>query len=182
MPKLNADTRDRIKNLDNKSLQDIVIKMATRDKMVYDYVMVNYLDKEFGEEVLFEETKADLQKLFYKQYKGFSDQLRVANMLSACIKRINEFTKVSNNKVLEVELLIFVLDYPFSLPEDFFGTAFTKFDTKVATTVKRLINLVTKKLHEDYRLDYKEKINNYLEVLHKKSKHNDTVYNLPQKI
>lgn len=37
MSKLNADTRDKIKRLDKKALQDIVIKMASRDKMVYDY-------------------------------------------------------------------------------------------------------------------------------------------------
>lgn len=182
MPKLNADTKEQIKRLDKKALQDIVIKMASRDKMVFDYVKVNYLNKEFGEDELFEETKADLQQLFSKQYKGFTDQLRVANMLSACVKRINEFTKVSKNKVLEAELLIFILDYPFSLPEDFFGTTFTQFDTKVATIVKRLITLVTKRLHEDYRLDYKNKINGYLEFLHRNSNHNDLVYNLPHEI
>lgn len=182
MPKLNADTKEQIKRLDKKALQDIVIKMASRDKTVFDYVKVNYLDKEFGEDELFEETKADLQQLFSKQYKGFAEQLRVANMLSACIKRVNEFTKVSKNKVLEAELLIFILDYPFSLPDDFFGTAFTKFDTKVATIVKRLITLVTKRLHEDYKLDYKNKINGYLEFLHRNSNHNDTVYNLPLEI
>jgi hypothetical protein len=156
--------------------------MASKDKMVYDYIMINYLDKEFGEELLFEETKADLQKIFVKQYKGFTDQLRVANMLAACIKRINEFTKVSKNKVLEAELLVLVLEYPFSLPKDFFGTAFTQFDTKVATIVKRLITLVTKRLHEDLQLDYKDRINHYLEILHKYSQHNDTVYDLPEEI
>lgn len=39
-----------------------------------------------------------------------------------------------------------------------------------------------KKLHEDYRLDYKDKINGYLEILHKNANHNDTVYDLPLEI
>lgn len=118
MPKLNAETKEQIKRLDRKSLQDIVIKMASRDKRVYDYLLANYLDREFGEEDLLEETKAD----------------------------------------------------------------FTKYDTKVATIVKRLINIVTKKLHQDYKLDYKDAINRYLQVLHNRSPHNDTVYNLPKAI
>lgn len=183
MPKLNAETKEQIKRLDRKSLQDIVIKMASKDKMVYDYLLANYLDQEFGEEDLFEETKSDLVNLFQKTYKGYSEQLKLANMLSACVKRINEFTRISNNKVLEAELLMFILDEgPFSWSEDLFGTCFTKYDTKVATIVKRLINIVIKKLHEDYKLDYKDAINRYLQVLHNRSPHNDTVYNLPKAI
>ena len=95
MPRLNKETKEQIKQLDYKNLQDIVIKLASKEKSVYDYIVVNYLDKEFGEKELYEATKADLEVIFRKKHKGFSEQLQIANMLGACIKRINEFTKVS---------------------------------------------------------------------------------------
>ena len=182
MPRLDKETKERIKNLDYKELQDIVLKLATKEKSSYDYIFVNYLDKEFGEKELFEMAKADLEMIFLKRYKGFSEQLQIANMLGACIKRINEFTKISKNKLFEADLLLYVLEIPFSLTTNMFGTCFTQYDTKVAIIIKRLINVVTKKLHEDYRIEYDETINDYLKILHRTSSHIDTVYNLPKAI
>jgi hypothetical protein len=63
-----------------------------------------------------------------------------------------------------------------------FGTCFTQYDTKVAMIVKRLLNIVTKKMHEDYRIEYEETINEYLQILHRTSSHIDTIYNLPKAI
>lgn len=182
MPRLDKETKERIKRLDYKDLQDIVLSLASKEKTAYDYILLNYLDKESGEQDLFEVTKADLEIIFRKRHKGFSQELQIANMLGVCIKRINEFTKISKNKVIEAELLLYILQIPFSLTTDMFGTCFTQYDTKVAMIVKRLITIVTKKLHEDYKVEYEDKINEYLQVLHRTSNHIDTVYNLPKAI
>lgn len=182
MPRLDKTTKDQIKQLDHQSLQQIVLKLTSRDKSAYEYVLVNYIDKEQGEKELFEEVKADLELIFRKQHKGFSYQLQLANMLAKCVKRINEFTKTSNNKVSEAELLMHILKVPFSLNTDMFGTCFTQFDTRVAIILKRLINIVTKKLHEDYLIEYQDTINSYLEILHRTSGHINTVYQLPDEI
>jgi hypothetical protein len=144
--------------------------------------MINYLDKELGETDLFERAKADLEMIFRKRHKGFSQELQLANMLGACIKRINEFTAVSKNRSLEADLLLYVLEIPFSLPANMFGTCFTQYDTKVAMIVKRLITVVTKKLHEDYKAEYEDIINGYLEILHRRSNHIDSIYNMPKAI
>lgn len=63
-----------------------------------------------------------------------------------------------------------------------FGTCFTQYDTKVAMIVKRLITIVTKKLHPDYKVEYEDKINEYLQILHRTSNHIDPVYHLPKAI
>ena len=182
MPRLDKATKDRIKALEYAELQEIVLKLSSKEKSVYDYVFANYLDKEFGEKELFEAAKADLEIIFCKNYKGYTEELRSAKMLSACIKRINEFCKISKNKNFEADLLIHVLDVPFSMPSSMFGTCFTQFDSKVAMIVKRLVTLVTKKLHEDYLADYKITVNDYLNKLHGTSSHLNTVYNMPKAI
>jgi len=179
MPRLDKSTKEQISSLSYSELKEIVLKLASKDKMVYEFVFVNYLDKSLGAKELFEKAKSDLDYLFRKGYKGYSQQLRLANMLSACVKRINEFVKVCKNINYEVDLLMYVLDEVFSLPENTFGTCFTQFDSKVGVLLKRVINVVAKKLHEDYRMDYADQINVYLKRLLCTSSHIDSIYNLP---
>ncbi len=182
MPVIKKEIKDQIKRLPPNILAEIVIKTAAKEKSVYDFVYINYLNKVEGEQELFEATKDKINALFYKNHKGFSKQLQAKNMLSECVKTVGEFTKASKNKVFEADLLVYILDEVYSYPEDFFGTCFTSFDIRVAQTTKRLITLVTKKLHRDYFIEYQDKINHYLQILHNKSNHLDFIYDLPQKI
>ncbi len=182
MAKVNPEIISKIEKLSKKELEKLVLKAASKDKSFHDYLFVNFADKDFGENDLFKEAKSDIHKLFFKSYKGYSPQLQSANMLSACIKRINEFSKICKNKNLEADLLVFVLDEAFTHDPAFFGTCFTNFDYKAGLILKRLITLVTKKLHEDYLADYKEKINIYLSRLKSTSSHLDFIYHLPEKI
>lgn len=182
MPRIDAEIKEQIKKLDYHVLQEILIKLASKEKSVYDFLLVNYLDKELAERELFEDTKGDLEVIFRKRHKGFSEQLQMANMLGACIKRINEFTRISKNRVFEADLLLHILEIPFSECDKKFGTCFTQFDSKVALIVKRLVNVVTNKLHEDYRIEYEQTINDYLQILHRNSRHIETVNNLPKAI
>jgi len=103
-------------------------------------------------------------------------------MLTVAMKRVNEFTKVSKNKVYETDLILYVLIVPFSADERIFETCFTVFDSKVAQIVKRLITLVTTKLHPDYLADFQDTLNVYLKILHQRSGFLDAVYYLPDKI
>ncbi|MCF8302794.1 MAG: hypothetical protein K9I94_05905 [Bacteroidales bacterium] len=182
MPRLTAEFKEEIKNLPPEELRKIVLKVAAKDKMVHDFITVNYLDKKFGEQDMYEDTLHDLEKLILNRYIGRTEPTHLAKLLEACIKRINEFTRISKNKKLEADLLVYVLSIPLSYSEKNFGTCFTRYDNKVAQIVKRLINIVTKKLHKDYRLDYEEIINRYLTILHTHSHHLDSVYTMPKSL
>jgi len=57
MSRIDKETKDQIKQLSKSDLADIAIKMAQKHRSVYDYLLVNYLDKAAGENDLFEETK-----------------------------------------------------------------------------------------------------------------------------
>jgi glutathione S-transferase len=180
MPKLDKETKERIRQLDLKSLQEIVLKLASKDKAVYHYLLINYLDKTHGEQQLFEETKADLDFITQKQFKGYSEQLRMANMLKAGMGRIKEFTATSKNKLMEAALLMHLLEPAFASGSALFGTTFTQFDYRVALIVKQLINIVTTKIHEDYKMEYADPINSYLEILHEEWYHVGIVGKLPE--
>jgi len=182
MPKITPEIKLQIQSLSKHELEKLVLIAAGKDKNFHDYLLINYIDKEYGEKDLFEKVKADLDILFCKSYKGFSEELQLANMISACVKRINLFSKVCKKKNLEVDLLMYVLEIPFSLTTNMFGTCFTKYDYKVGLLVKRVITLIEKKLHPDYKIEYQEKVNQYLTILHRTSKHIDFIYNMPKYI
>ncbi len=180
MPKLDKDYKTQVSLLTNKEKDTIIFKYAAKNKLIYNYIYVNYVDKEHGEQELYEQTKEDVKNLFIKGYKGYSQELRLVNMMIACIKRINEFQKICIHRNLEADLLILLLDEVFGYPTKHFGTYYRRFDTKVGTILKRLINLINTKLHDDFRLEYEDKVNYYLNILHSKSDHIPVVVALPK--
>jgi len=63
-----------------------------------------------------------------------------------------------------------------------FGERIAGYDYKVGLLLKKLISLVTKKLHPDYLIDYLDKINEFLTKLHHTSNRINTIKELPDKI
>lgn len=78
--------------------------------------------------------------------------------------------------------MLSLLDEIFENYSNELGMCWTVYDSKLATTNNRFYNLVTKKLHENYLIEYKEPLNDFLKTLHAKSNHLDFVYNMPNTI
>jgi len=173
-----AILKEQVSELSKKELVDIVMKLAGK-RYNYEFLLVNFIDKEGGEQTLFEEAKEDIDKLCQKEYKGRSVQNQLVKKLNACTKRISEFTIETKSKKLYADLVLYVLDMQFSNPAKVFGARFSGYDYKVGLLLKRLISLVTKKLHPDYLMDYQDKINEYLIKLHHTSNRINTIKELP---
>jgi len=176
-----AILKAQVNELSKKELVDIVLKLAGK-RYNYEYLLVNFLDKDGGEQTLFEEAKEGIDILFNKEYKGRTIQHQLAKRLNACTKRIGEFTVETKNKKLETDLVLYVLEMQFANPSKVFGARFSGYDYKVGLLLKRLINLVTKKLHPDYLIDYQDQLNEFLTKLHHTSDRINTIYDLPQAI
>lgn len=95
---------------------------------------------------------------------------------------INEFEKVCRNTELQLRLIMFVLEIPFSLSTNMFCTCFTAYNHKVYLLLNKAITILQKKLHEDYREDYKPNLNEYLSIMHRTSRHLDYIHNLPETV
>jgi len=182
MPAVSKEFKQGIQNIPVKELQKLVLKIARSSKEVYDLINVEYLLKEEAEQDLFEETKAKIQFHLFKLSSKGPLQKSIATSIGKAVKEINYYTKVTGNKRNEAELLNLLLNEVFTDFSDDLGTCWTVFDSKLGITTKRLLNLVTKKLHEDYLLDFKDDLNKYLKILHSRSNHIDLIYNLPDNI
>jgi hypothetical protein len=178
MPRNKAILKEQVTELSKKELVDIVLKLAAK-RYNYEFLLVNFLDKDGGELTLFEEAKEDIDKLFEKEFKGRTIQHQLVKRLNACTKRIAEFTIETKNKKLEADLVLYVLENQFVHPSKVFGARFSGYDYKVGLLLKRLISLVTKKLHPDYLIDYQDNINEFLIKLHHTSNRINTIKELP---
>ncbi|HET7734012.1 MAG TPA: hypothetical protein VFK73_09265 [Paludibacter sp.] len=181
MPLNKVLLKEQLAQLSKKELAEMVLKLAGK-RYNYEFLLVNFLDKDGGEQTLFEEAKEDIDRLWLKEYRGSTIQKQHVNKLNACVKRINEFTVETKSKKLEADLVLYVLELQFSNKVNVFGARISGYDYKVGLLLKRLIALVTKKLHPDYLVDYQEKINEYLNQLHKTSNRINTIKDLPQSI
>jgi len=117
--------------------------------------------------------------LWKKEYRGSTVQKQHVNKLNTCVKRINEFTVETKNKKLEADLVLYVLELQFSNQIMVFGARVSGYDYKVGLLLKKLITLVTKRLHPDYLIDYEDKINDFLSRIHKTSNRINTIKELP---
>jgi len=178
MPRSKAILKEQLAHLSKKELAEMVLKLAGK-RYNYEFLLVNFLDKDGGEQTLFEEAIEDIEVLCQKEYKGSTELKQLVKKLNACVKRINEFTIETKSKKLEADLVLFVLKLQFKNPTLVFGARVSGYDYKVGLLLKRLIKLVTKKLHPDYQVDYQEEINEMLTKLHKTSNRINTIKELP---
>jgi len=181
MPLKKAILKEQLAQLSKKELAEMVLKLAGK-RYNYEYLLVNFLDTESGEQTLFEEALEDIDLLCEKEYKGSTELKKLVKKLNACVKRINEFTIETKSKKLEADLVLYVLEIQFKNPSKTFGARVSGYDYKVGLLLKRLITLVTKKIHPDYIIDYQDKINDMLTRLHKTSNRINTIKDLPERI
>lgn len=161
MARVNPLIKERISELKKDELVKLALKAASMSQQVHDYMLVTYADPQYGEKHLFEKAKDDLQMLYRKNHKGYAQEMRVANLLAACNKRISEFSKVCKDKTLEMELILDVLEIPFSMNRSSFRTCFTKFNYQVTLLLKKAVTLLKTKLHPDFHIQYAPTLNEF---------------------
>jgi hypothetical protein len=168
-------------NMPRKDIEALLVKAMRESNTFYQYVWVNHLDKEAGEEQLYEQYKTEIQGLLSKAYRGASPEMRAANMLSACRNKLDAFGKVCRSKDKAVELGLYIATHPFTNYTEYSGTCFTKYDYEYYMLFKKIKSFY-QTLHPDIQHEYTEQLQNILNNLKKFSRHLDYVYNLPERL
>jgi hypothetical protein len=181
MPLNKTILKEQLALLPKKELEQMLLKLAAK-RFNYEFLLVNFLDPEAGEQTLFDEAKENILELHQKTYKGRTIQHQFTKRLLACNKRIIEFTVETKSKKLEADLIEFVLSLQFERYPDVFGAKYSGYDYKVGLLLKKLIIIVSKKLHPDYLVDYQDKINEFLDQIHHTSDRIKTIQDLPLEI
>lgn len=164
--------------MSKSQLVEMMLKLAGK-RYNYEFLLVNYIDREGGELQLFEEATEELELIFGKTFRGRTVQHQHVKMLLACVKRIDEFTVETKSRKLEADLILIVLRHEFRESADLFGAKSSGFDFKVGLLLKRVITLITTKIHPDYIADYADEINDMLQKIHATSDRVNTIKQLP---
>ena len=166
MPGLSKDFKQAIAEIPVRDLRKLVMQAAAKHREFYDIINIQYVSGDQAEKEIFEEIKDKaLAELCFVEDRGVL-QKNLVKAISKAVKHINHYVKVTRNKAGEAELLLSLLDEIFKNYSNELGTCWTAYDSKLAVTTNRLYNLVTKKLHEDYTIEYMEPLNNFLKTLH----------------
>ena len=182
MPKLSSEFKRQVKLLTAGDLEKIVLKCAGRDRFAYEFILVNFLNPEYGEEDLFESYKKELDELSRKSFAGRTESKRLSKMLKASAQLVTQFKQVVKKPHLEVELYLHLLDLQFEMiPQNLHGR-YQVYDNALARVLKKVLDLVQNKLHEDYLIEYRGKINGFLLTLQRLAPYNSNVKDLPGKI
>jgi len=176
MPKLSPEFKKAISSLSSKEMEKIIYRFSKSNQYMYDSLVYEYVDEQNTLE-LFEDVKEEIEFTF-SDLSGRIIQKELAKSIGKSIQTINRFVKITKEKKLEADLLVFLLKIVFDNYSNCFGTCWTVFDSKVAITTNRLYNLVKNKLHYDYQIEYREDLNKYLKAVKKCCNHLDFVFNM----
>lgn len=170
-----------IAQIPRKDLENLLIKAMRNHETFYQYVWVNHLDKDFGTNDLFNQYLGEINALLIKGYRGASEELRAANMIDACRKHLDNFSKVSEDKEKALALALHVLENPITNYSGFSGTCFTKFDYAYFLLFRKAKTLFYS-LHPDIQHEYRNRMQTLLSQLKKFSRHLNAVYELKDEI
>lgn len=164
-----------------KELEGLLTLAMRKHDDIFEYVWINYLDKEYGRLDLYEQYLGDINGLLAKGYRGRSDQLRVAARIDACKKHLENFIKAGAEKDKALDLTLFVLEHAAVGYPDMSGTCFTKYDYAYYMLFKKAKSLFYG-LHSDLQLDYRARLQAILSKLKRHSSHLNYVYDLAETI
>lgn len=175
------EIRPYLQSLSAKQKEKLLESMLKKDKLLMEQLYFKHLSSEEDLEERYAEFESQLKSALFSRYRAHVDELEIAKAIGEAKKVINQFTKIDKRPEKEADLLMIILKNIFDNVDNpaRLGTCWTKYDLAVTQTLKRLITIVRTKLHEDYLLDYKPKIDRYLKRLHHSSSFNDFVYDLP---
>ncbi|RIJ33456.1 hypothetical protein [Pontibacter oryzae] len=176
MPTISPAFRQAVKKLSDKEKEAVILKAARRDAELYDMLRFELQDEVTLEEV-YEEAADKIHELLLNA-SGRSLTKALTKALRKAMKEIARFKRVTKEPKAEIDLHLYTLRLIFDNFTGQFDSYYKGFYTATARLLLRTIQLIRKKLHEDYHLEYKSELDDFLQQIHSRPKH--LTVDLPQ--
>lgn len=177
MPVPSADFKQALKQLTEKEKEAIILRAARRDAELYDMLAYELVPDITLEQVK-EETSEKIHALMYG-LTGRNLTKSITRSLRKAVKEIARFKRITKDVKTEIDLHMYLLRLIFDNFTGQFESSYKSFFTATARLVVRTIQLIRKNLHEDYHLEYKAELDNFLEQLNSRSKKAHLSFELP---
>ncbi|MDX5482560.1 MAG: hypothetical protein LPK07_12845 [Hymenobacteraceae bacterium] len=168
MPTISPVFRQAVKLLSDKEKEAIILKAARRDAELYDILSYELLEEVTLEEV-YEQSADKIHELLVNA-SGRSLSKALTKALRKALKEIARFKRVTKDAKAEIDLHLYTLRLIFQNFTGQFDSYYKGFYTATARLLLRTMQLIRKNLHEDYYLEYKPELDDFLQQLHGRSK------------
>ncbi|PSR57092.1 hypothetical protein AHMF7605_28230 [Adhaeribacter arboris] len=178
MPAPSASFKKALKELTEKEKETLLLRAVRRDAELYDMLVFELLE-EVTLERLLEETSEKIHDLMHTT-SGRSFAKSLAKSLRKANKEIARYKRITKDAKGEVELHIYLLQLIFDNFTGQFESAYRSFFVSTARLTVRTAQLIRKNLHEDYHLEYKVPLDEFLAHLHGRNKNHYLSFALPR--
>ena len=168
MPAVSPAFRQAVKKLSDKEKEAIILKAARRDAELYDLLSFELLDEVTLEDV-YEQSADKIHELLIHA-TGRSLPKALTKALRKALKEIARFKRVTKDAKAEIDLHLYTLRLIFGNFTGQFDSYYKGFYTATARLLLRTMQLIRKNLHEDYHLEYKSELDDFLEQIHSRKK------------
>lgn len=167
MPTVSTGFKQAVKKLSDKEKEAIIIKAARRDAELYD--MLAFELGELTLDELYDQTAANIHELMIGTTGRYLGRA-LTKSLRKSAKEIARFKRVTKDSKLEIDLHLYLLRLIFDNFTGQFDSYYKAFYTATARLLQRTIQLIRKNLHEDYHLEYKDDLDDFLQQIHSRNK------------
>jgi hypothetical protein len=177
MPVPTADFKKELKKLTDKEKEAIILRAVRRDAELYDLLAFEILPDRTLEQVV-EETSEMIHQHMY----GLTSRNLTKNInrsLRKSVKEIARFKRITKDVKAEIDLHLYLLRLIFDNFTGQFESRYKSFFVGTARLLLRTIKLIRKNLHEDYHLEYKTDLDNYLAQVNSRRQRIHLTFDLP---
>ena len=177
MPVPSTDFKKELKKLNDKEKEAIILRAVRRDAELYELLAFELLPDRTLEQVV-EETSGIIHEYMYG-LTGRNLTKSITRSLRKSVKEIARFKRITKDVKGEIDLHLYLLRLIFDNFTGQFESRYKSFFVGTARLLLRTIKLIRKNLHEDYHLEYKADLDNFLTQVNNRSQRVHLPFDLP---
>jgi len=168
MPVISSAFRQAVKQLSDKEKEAVILKSVRRDAELYDLLSFELLEEVTLADVYAQSTDT-IQELLLNA-SGRSMPKALTRAMRKALKEVARYKRITKDAKGEVDLQLYTLRLIFDNFTGHFDSYYKVFFTSTVRLLLRTIQLIRKNLHEDYHLEYKLQLDDFIQQVHSRNK------------
>ncbi len=177
MPAPSPDFKKALKRLPESEKEALLLRAVRRDAELYETFRYELVADVTLAQIQ-EEAADRIHETFNLAVSGRLLNRSLVKALRASVQEAARARRITKNKQLEVDLLVYILRQCIDNYSGQFDSVYDGFFNATARLAARLTTMVLRTLHEDLWVEYKPELDDILNSLHQRSKSKNLKFEL----
>ena len=173
--------KKQLKQLTDKEKDKLILRALRRDAELTDALRFELLPDVTLESVQ-AETEDRLHEMFNLSVSGYQLHRSLTKALGKAVKEVSRARRVTKDKQLEVDLNMYLLRLILGNYSGALNSSYSSFYKATARLAVRTTGQILKNLHEDYWVEYKPELDEFLQQLGRYDNRWQLTYELPKEL